>query len=83
MSRQNDLAIADYTKVTELNPKYYNAFYGQGRVYENLQLYTEAINAYKKYVALVPSTEEPMIAQYAKERIDELCKSNKQQEQNK
>lgn len=83
MNKQNDLAIADFTKVTEMDSNYYNAFYGQGRVYENLKLYTEALNAYKKYVALVPSSEAPMLVDFAKERIDALSKNNKQQENNK
>jgi tetratricopeptide (TPR) repeat protein len=52
-------AIADFTKIIELNPDYANAYYNRGMAYKNLQDYQSAIADLKEAERLFCSSESP------------------------
>ncbi len=48
---KNDVAIAEYRKVLELDPNQYSAYTGLGQIYAKLKKYDDAIAVYKKALA--------------------------------
>ena len=52
-------AIAHYKKATDLDPTYSTAFNILGYAYRQDENYTEAENAFKKYIELIPNDPNP------------------------
>ena len=48
-------AIKLFSEAIELNPNYYEAYYGRGGSYANLKQYEQAIHDYSKAIELVPN----------------------------
>ena len=67
-----DQTIADMTMILADNPNDANSYYGRGLAYERLNLYTEAIQAYKNYIAYIPASEDPKWIEITKNHIRDL-----------
>ena len=51
---ENDLAISDFTKAIEMNPRFANAYYYRGLAYLRKREYDQAISDYTKAIEINP-----------------------------
>lgn len=49
-----DLAISDYTKALEIDPRYADAYYNRGNAYAKKGLYDQAISEFTKALEINP-----------------------------
>jgi len=52
--KNNEDAIADYTRAIRINPDYASAYYNRGREYEDLKKYEDAIDDYTRAIRIDP-----------------------------
>jgi tetratricopeptide (TPR) repeat protein len=55
---ENDRAVADLNKAIELNPKFANAYYNRGRVWEKKGDKQRAVADNREYLAIHPSDQD-------------------------
>lgn len=73
--KQSELALADFNKVTEINPKYSNGYMNAGVVQHNKQQYSAAIANYTKAIEADPTNQ---LAYFNRADAYEAIGNNKQ-----
>ena len=71
MEGKYDLAICNYNKAIEINPRYFLAWFNKANVYEVTGRKKEAVEAYKAFIQYAPAQFTPSI-ESARQKIREL-----------
>lgn len=65
-------ALSRYKEAAQVDPYYPQAYLGLGRVYDRLGLRQKALENYRKYLDLLPSSKQAEEAREVHEAIDRL-----------
>ncbi len=55
--KQQQAAIASYSKAIEISPSYVDAYYNRGNVYRDIHQFEAAIKDYEKALSIKPNYE--------------------------